>query len=207
MPSKGERTKERITTAAEELFRRQGFTATSVSDLLEAAGVKKGSLYFHFPGKDDLALAVLQRAESEFMAFLDTALAGPTPAARLDAFFRQALAIHRRSGFVGGCLFGNTALEASDSNPRYAFRVAEVFGRWTGKIRAVVADAQAAGQIRNDLPADDIARFVVSSIEGGIMMARLQKEEEPLSRCLDTLRTLLELKPEKEDEHAANRPA
>ena len=207
MTIKGERTKEKITRAAAELFRRQGFAATSISDLVEAAGVKKGSLYFHFPGKDDLALEVLQQAEIEFMDFLDSALVGPTPAARLDNFFRRALEIHRGSGFVGGCLFGNTALEASDCNPQYAFRVAEVFDRWTEKIRVVIAEAQAAGEIRNDLPAGVLAQFVVSSIEGGIMLARLQKKEEPLSRCLDTLRTLLELKLEKEDEDATDRLA
>jgi TetR/AcrR family transcriptional repressor of nem operon len=204
MPTKGERTKERITRAAADLFCRQGFAATTVNDLLEAAGVKKGSLYFHFPGKDDLALEVLQQAEIEFMDFLDSALGGLTPAARLDNFFRQALEIHRGSGFVGGCLFGNTALEASDCNPHYACRVAEVFTRWMEKIRVVIAEAQAVGEIRIDLPAGVLAQFVVSSIEGGIMLARLQKKEEPLSRCLDTLRTLLELKLEEENVHAAN---
>ncbi len=51
MPAKGEKTRERITQAAAELFRRQGFAGTSVSDLLSAAGVKRGSLYFPFPGK------------------------------------------------------------------------------------------------------------------------------------------------------------
>jgi len=195
MPTKGERTKEKITRAAADVFRRQGFAATSVNDLLQAAGVKKGSLYFHFPGKDDLALEVLRQAEEEFMAFLDAALTGPTPASRLDNFFRRALEIHRGSGFVGGCLFGNTALEASDCNPRYACRVAEVFDRWTARIEAVISDAQVEVQIRKDLPADVLAQLVVSSVEGGIMLARLKKEEQPLRRCLDSLRTLLELKP------------
>jgi TetR/AcrR family transcriptional repressor of nem operon len=204
MPTKGEKTKEKITRAATELFRRQGFAATSVNDLVEAAGVKKGSLYFHFPGKEDLALEVLRQAEEGFMDFLDAALTGPTPAERLDNFFRKALEFHRGIGFVGGCLFGNTALEASDCNPRYACRVAEVFDRWTEKIEAVISDAQAGGQIRNDLPAYVLAQFAVSSVEGGIMLARLRKEEEPLSRCLDSLRTLLELKLEKENGHAAN---
>ena len=204
MPTKGERTREKITRAAAELFCRQGFAATSVNDLLQAAGVKKGSLYFHFPGKDDLALEVLRQAEEGFMDFLDAALTGPTPADRLDNFFRRALEIHRGRGFVGGCLFGNTALEASDCNPRYACRVAEVFDRWIGKIEAVISFAQVEGQIRNDLPAEILAQLVVSSVEGGIMLARLKKEEEPLSCCLDSLRILLELKLEKENVHAAN---
>ena len=204
MPIKGEKTKEKITRSAAELFRRQGFAATSVNDLLQSAGVKKGSLYFHFPGKDDLALEVLRQAEEGFMDFLDAALTGPTPAARLDNFFQCALEIHRGNGFVGGCLFGNTALEASDCNPRYACRVAEVFDRWSVKIEAVISDAQIEGQIRKDLPAEVLAQFVVSSVEGGIMLARLKKEEEPLSRCLDSLRIFLELEFEKEKEHAAN---
>ena len=207
MLTKGERTREKITRAAAELFVRQGFAATSISDLLEATGVTKGSLYFHFPGKDDLALAVLEQAGEEFMAFLDAALVGPTPAARLDNFLRQAFELHRGSGFVGGCLWGNTALETSDCNPLYAGRVADVFAKWTGKIRSVIAEAQAAGQIRMDLPADTLAPFVVSSIEGGIMLSRLSKEEGPLRRCLDSLRTLLELKTEKEDARGRNVPS
>jgi TetR/AcrR family transcriptional regulator, transcriptional repressor for nem operon len=194
MLTKGEKTKEKIIQAAAELFLRKGFIATSISDLLEATGVTKGSLYFHFSGKDDIALAVLENAEEEFMAFLDAALAGPSPAAKLDNFFRQALDAHCRRGFIGGCLFGNTALEASDSNDLYAQRASTLFTKWIANIRTVVADAQAAGQVRTDLPADILAQFVVSSIEGGIMLARLRKEEEPLRRCLDSLRTLMELK-------------
>jgi len=205
MPAKGEQTKKQIIRAASDLFRRQGFAATSVSDLLKAAGVKKGSFYFHFPGKDDLALEVLKQAEVEFMVFLDTALAGPTPGARLDSFFRQALEKHRRSGFVGGCLFGNTALEASDCNPRYVWRVAEVFSQWIKKLEPVIAEAQVNGQIRQDLPVDVLAQFIVSAIEGGIMLARLQRKEAPLCRCLDSLRTLLELKLEKEPGYVANK--
>ena len=207
MPAKGDKTKKQITQAASELFCRQGFATTSVSDLLQAAGVKKGSFYFHFTGKDDLALEVLQQSEVEFMAFLDKALVGPTPAACLDNFFRQALEKHRRSSFVGGCVFGNTALEASDCNTRYASRVAEVFSQWITKLQAVIAAAQVDGQIRQDLPANVLAQFIVSAIEGGIMLARLQKEEEPMRSCLDSLRTLLELKLEKEDGNVANKPA
>lgn len=203
MPAKGERTKEKISKAAADVFRRQGFAVATISDLVEAAGVKKGSLSFHFPDKEHLALEVLRQAEEEFMDFLDAALMGPTPVDRLNNFFRSALEIHRGSGFVGGCLFGNTALEASDCNPRYACRVAEVFDRWTTKIETVISDAQDAGQIRKVLPADVLAQFVVSSVEGGIMLARLKKEEEPLRCCLESLRTLLELKLEKEKDRKA----
>jgi TetR/AcrR family transcriptional regulator, transcriptional repressor for nem operon len=191
MATKGELTREKITRTATELFCRQGFAATSISDLIKACDITKGSLYFHFPGKDDVALAVLEQAAAEFMLFLDTALAETSPGAALDNFFQRALEFHRQKDFVGGCLFGNVALEASDCNELYAERVAQVFARWQEKVRIVIAAAQKTGQLRIDLPAETLALLVVSTIEGGIMLSRLRKEEEPLRSCLDSLRSLL----------------
>lgn len=172
----------------------QGIGATSISDLLNATGVTKGNLYFHFSGKGAVGIAVLQQESERFTRFLDEALTGDTPAAALDNFFRLTLRKHQKTGFVGGCLFGNTALEASDAFPVYAQMVATVFDQWIGKIQHKVADAQALGLIRQDLPAENLARMIVATIEGGIMQSRLLKSADPMTRCLETLRTALELK-------------
>ncbi len=129
MITKGERTREKILQDAAEVYQRKGFAATSISDLLVVTGVTKGSLYFHFPGKDEIGLAVLNRAR----------------------------------GFVGGCLFGNTALEASDTAPAFARVVKEVFAAWTQQLSATIARAQARGQVRADLPADELAEFFCPS--------------------------------------------
>ena len=63
----GTQTRERLLEEATELAQRKGFGATSVNDLLVATGIKKGTLYYHFPGKDDLGLAVLERAKAAFL--------------------------------------------------------------------------------------------------------------------------------------------
>lgn len=188
----GNLTKERLLDEATTLFHQKGFGATSVSDLLAAAGIKKGTLYYHFSGgKDDLALAVLQRAKTRFLAELDDVLAAPSPTEGLHRFFEYALDKHRRKGFVGGCLFGNTALEMSDVNSRYADAVADVFRKWTAKIEAVVQAGQKSGEFRADIPADRLAQMIVSTVEGGIMMSRLQKQEGPLKACLESITTVL----------------
>jgi TetR/AcrR family transcriptional repressor of nem operon len=194
MATKGEQSKEKILTQATRVFNRQGFRTTTINDLLKATGTTKGNLYFHFSGKEEVGLEVLKREKAAFMQFLDSALTGDTPGAALDNFLRSALLKHRRSDFVGGCLFGNTALEASDTAPAFAELVAGVFDEWIGKIESKIAEAQQAGQVRRDLPARDLAELVVATVEGGIMQARLQKAEGPLSRALDTLRALLALK-------------
>jgi TetR/AcrR family transcriptional repressor of nem operon len=193
MASKGELTKERLVTEAARLIRRKGFTGTSVSDLMAATGVKKGSLYFHFPGKDELGLAVLERSRDRLMGFFDSALIGDTPGECLSNFFDAVISSHRRSGFVGGCIFGNTALEMSDGDKRYAEFVDRFFTDMAARLEGFIAAAQDAGQVRRDIPAATLAEHVVMTLEGGIMLARLRKEEKPLRSCFDTLKVFLQL--------------
>jgi TetR/AcrR family transcriptional repressor of nem operon len=195
MPAKGNITREKILDEATQVFHRKGFLTTTINDLLTTTGMTKGNLYFHFASKEDLGLEVLRRAQGAFGRFLGDALQGETPGARLDNFFQQALERNRSQGFVGGCLFGNTALEACDNAPPFAELVTELFCEWIVRLEETIQAAQASGQVRQDLPASDLAEMVVATIEGAIMQSRLKKEGGPLTRALDSLRVLLELKP------------
>ncbi|MBW6511730.1 MAG: TetR family transcriptional regulator C-terminal domain-containing protein [Desulfuromonadaceae bacterium] len=194
MATKGEITRTKILDEAAQVFQRKGFLTTTINDLLDATGITKGNLYFHFASKEEVGLEVLRQAQAAFRLFLDDALHGDTPGARLDNFFRHALERNRSKGFVGGCLFGNTALETCDNAPPFAALVSEVFAEWIGKLEETIRAAQASGELRQDLPADQLAELVVETIEGGIMQSRLKKEGAPLKRALDSLRVLLELK-------------
>ena len=194
MATKGERTRERILAEARLLFKQKGFGATTINDLLDASGTTKGNLYFHFSDKEAVALEVLRREQQSFYGFLEQAFSGRPAAAGLDHFFHQALEKHRQQGFVGGCLFGNTALETSDTAPLFAGLVQDVFTEWIKVFAEQIAAAQVAGEIRTDIPPGDLAEMVVATIEGGIMQSRLQKSADPLRRSLETLRRVLELK-------------
>jgi len=187
----GDATRDRLVIEMTRLVQRRGFGPTSVNDVLQAAEIKKGTLYYHFARKDELGLAVLERAREGFLLFLDSALASPTPMEALERFFSAALEKHRKTGFVGGCLWGNTALEMSDTGPAYTAFVGKVFDEWICRIERVILSGQKAGQIRTDQSAGELARLVVASIEGGIMMSRLTKQDGPLRSCLESLRVLL----------------
>ena len=194
MKTKGEITRGKILEAARELFNSKGFNATTINDLITATGMQKGSLYFHFSGKDEIAREVLSEATVEFMAFLTKALGGENPGACIDNFFRSALEKHLGTGFVGGCIFGNTALEMSDSDPEFAGAIDAVFDEWISRVEAVVAAAQISEQIRTDISSEALAKHIIATIEGGIMMSRLKKDERPMKECLDTLRITLDLR-------------
>lgn len=191
MGTKGEKTRQKILHDAAGLFCTKGFGATSINDLLEATGVSKGSLYFHFPGKDDLALEYLRQASERFLVFIDEGLEGQSAAEKLDHFLWQALAYHRGRGFVGGCLFGNTALETSDTSPAFAELTAEVFVQWKQKLATIIEQAQDHGAIHRGRLAEELAEFVIAVLEGGIMQSRLYKSEDPMKNCIETLRLVL----------------
>lgn len=184
-------TRERLIADTERLVHQRGFAATSVKDVLAVTGVTKGALYHHFPGKGDLEMAVLEQAGAAFTHWLDEVLVGASPRECLEHFFDSALKHHRKQKFVGGCLFGNTAIEMSDVSRQHSELVASVFDKWSNKIKKVILAAQTDGQIRDDMPARDLAEMVVATIEGGIMLSRLRKDERPLRICLDSLKELL----------------
>jgi len=194
MKTKGEATRDKILETARALFNTKGFNATTINDLVAATGLKKGSLYFHFSGKDDILQEVLKEATDEFMEFLSKALGGDNPGENIENLFRCALGKHLATGFVGGCIFGNTALEMSDSNPEFAGAIDKVFDEWIDRVAVAVAGAQKNGQIRTDIQSDVLAKQIVATIEGGIMMSRLKKDESPMRECLETLRITLDLR-------------
>jgi len=192
--SKGEITRDKILAEATRLINQKGFEATSINDLVKATGLKKGCLYFHFPGKDELMMTILDKAKTDMLETIKSGLNGKTPAERLNNFFKGVLEYQRSCGFAGGCIFGNTALEMSDKDERMTFFVKDFFDKWIELIRKVVKEAQDHGEARNDIPAVVMAKHIVMTIEGGIMLTRLEKSEKPLKDCMDSLRTLIGLK-------------
>jgi TetR/AcrR family transcriptional regulator, transcriptional repressor for nem operon len=100
--TKGEKTKARVLETARRLVNEKGFCNTSINDVIRATGVKKGNLYFYFPSKEDLSLAILEEASREFVVFLSENLWGERPLARLANFLDAVFEKHRRANFTGG---------------------------------------------------------------------------------------------------------
>jgi TetR/AcrR family transcriptional regulator, transcriptional repressor for nem operon len=194
MSTKGEVTREKILTVARELFNTKGFYATTISDLVEATGMRKGCLYFHFSGKDAIVRVVLNDVIEGFFATLDRLFDGVDPGVGINSLLTFMLDMNLTTGFVGGCIFGNAALEMSDTNHEFEETMGKFFADWTGKVQSVVSKAQAQTKIRTDLDSLALAQIIIATLEGGVMMSRVQKDERPLRTCLDTLRLTLELK-------------
>ena len=191
MFNKTNTTKDRIINETINIILLKGIESTSISDIIKATGIARGSLYHHFPDKEALMSEAIKKYEQRFVEFLNNALAGKTPGEKIYNFLDSAFKIHVNRNFQGGCIFGNTALEMADKN--YVFRelVNKVFEEWAKTLSTVIKEAQNTGEVRNDINPDDLACFIVASVEGGIMLSKVKKDENPLSKVILLLKKSL----------------
>lgn len=189
--SKGEKTRDHILKETRKILVAQGFHNTSISAVIEATGVKKGNLYYHFASKEALGLAVLEDAKEEFFSFLAQALAGRDPVEKIINSCRAIFTEQEKNNFVGGCLFGNTALEMTDSNEKFSGVIQEVFRHWTGLLAEHLDEARASGLLPSATRPPLLAKTVVATLEGAIMMARVSKDKNDVNDFLAAINGLL----------------
>lgn len=189
--SKGTDTRARVIDAAIGLINRKGIRNTSVSDLIVETGVKKGNLYFHFSSKDDLCAAIIDEAAERYFDYLSKSVRSDTPLGKIGDILAAVLEYHRRRNFDGGCLFGNTALETSDTDDSYAGMVRGVFDRWVRILAGFLREAARGGELPAGIRPEPMARHIVAALEGGVMMARLYKREAPLAESVGYLKKML----------------
>lgn len=189
--SKGEITRDKVVSETIDLVLKKGFSNTSISDIINYTGVKKGNLYFHFSSKEALGVAVLDAILAQSKIYLKDGLRGPSPLEKIANYLDSVYARHERKNFVGGCLVGNTAIEMGDLNPDFAAKVTEMFSYWQATLSRVLEEATEAGELDHPQPAAMLAKHIIAVIEGGIMMAKASKDGRDLKDCLDSLKNLL----------------
>jgi TetR/AcrR family transcriptional regulator, transcriptional repressor for nem operon len=174
----------RVLDAAADAFQSRGFNATSMQDIVRAAGATGGATYHHFPSKKALALAVIR----ERVAFaIEETWILPMRSARstLDGVltvFAEVIASLERRRVVSGCEISNLALELALADPDFRVALNDVFDRWRNAIADRVRAEQATGAL-DDTDADELATLVVASYSGAMAIAKASQDSAPLKAC------------------------
>lgn len=158
------------------LFWEKGYGSTSIADILRAAGANSGSLYYFFPSKQDLLLAVLDTYHGGiYPMLLEPAWQGvDDPIERIFALLARYRQLILDTECFYGCPIGNLALELHEPDPPVRERLAANFTAWTGAVRDCL---EAAGpRLPPWLDRDELARFVLAVMEGGVMQARTYRD-------------------------------
>jgi TetR/AcrR family transcriptional repressor of lmrAB and yxaGH operons len=176
-----------IETAA-TLFRRQGYAATGLNQILEQAGARPGSLYHHFPeGKQQLAAAVVETAGQGIERLLRKLLDGPTPTADVVARWIDLLIAGLAGDERDGCPIEPIATESVHASPEVREASARAFTNWCGAV---------ADRLRVDgwppQQADATAVAVISLIEGALILSRIASDPAALNAAKSAARRLLQ---------------
>jgi len=185
-------TRQRIVEAAMELFWLKGFGSTSVADILSRSQVNSGSLYYFFPGKQDVLLAVLEAYRDGIgPMLLEPAWAGvEDPIDRLFAL----LAGYRRAivdtDCEYGCPIGSLALELHEPDPPVRALIAANFDAWIDAVEKCLG--KAAGRFPQGTDLRAVAELALNVMEGGVMQARTYRDVAYFDRSVAQLRSCLD---------------
>ena len=178
-----------IIDAAAALIRRNGYTQTSVEDVIrEARLCGKGHFYHYFKSKEALGYAVLQR---QFELFAERGLSilrepMTDPLDRLNRFIDAVVAAQAERGCPDGCPFANLAGEMADVHEGFRRQIETVFERWTEQTQALLWEARP--RLADGVDIGRLARFIVATLEGAMLMARVRRETGTLEGIADDLK-------------------
>ncbi|GGV90194.1 TetR/AcrR family transcriptional regulator [Streptomyces massasporeus] len=168
MYSEAMSTPERLIESTRELLWERGYTGTSPKAILERADAGQGSMYHHFKGKPDLALAAIRRTAEEMRATAAGVLDGPgTPYERIEAYLR------RERDVLRGCPVGRLTMDPDViASPELRTPVDQTLDWLRGRIAGIVEEGKEQGQFAPGLDAGEIAAAVVATVQGGYVLAR-----------------------------------
>lgn len=174
-----------------ELFATKGYAGTSIADILRATGVNAGSLYYFFPGKQDLLLAVLDAyREGIGPMLLEPAWRGVNdPIERIFALLARYRLALQSTDCTYGCPIGSLALEIHEPDPAVRERLAANFTAWINAIEGCLMEARARIPQRMDRRA--LATLVLTTMEGGVMLSRTDRTLAAFDRAVGVLQVIL----------------
>ena len=186
--SKAEKTKEFIIEKAAPIFNKKGYAGTSLSDLIEATGLTKGSIYGNFENKDEVATAVfnyniklVNKRIAEYVVLKNTCtekLIGITE------YYRNNWKYVFEKG---GCPLLNASVEADDNLLFLKENVQNSIKRWVKSISVIIDDGKKEGEFKKNINSADYAYAIITLLEGGIMLGKIMNNQKHLILALDRI--------------------
>ncbi|MFF3316105.1 TetR/AcrR family transcriptional regulator [Streptomyces sp. NPDC003035] len=180
-------TSERLIEATRELLWERGYVGTSPKAIQQAAGAGQGSMYHHFAGKPDLALAAIRRTAEQMRATAEAVLGGGgTAYARLEAY------LLRERDVLRGCPVGRLTMDPDVlASEELRAPVEETLDWLRGRLAGVVQEGLDSGEFAGRLDAAEIAATVVATVQGGYVLARASGSPAAFDDAVRGLRALL----------------
>jgi TetR/AcrR family transcriptional regulator, transcriptional repressor for nem operon len=197
MPRDGRPTRERILQVAERLMTEQGYSATSVDQVIAESGSSKGAFFHHFSSKADLAVRLVERYVTADLAHLDGGLTATAhiedPTARVVAFLRfYEDGADELMSEQSGCLYATVLAEREFTGSDVNDQVAKAEQAWRDALVALLRPALAARRPDLAIDVDALADHLYTTFEGGFILCRTLGQPAAMGAQLRVFRQLVE---------------
>ena len=182
---KGERTRARIVEAAAALIHDHGVARTTLDDVRAAADVSGSQLYHYFADKEELVQAVIVHQSDTIVD--NQRRADLSTAAGLQAWRDLVIAQAQDTDAKGGCPLGSLGGQLGESDPTARILVSAGFDQWSAAISEGLRRLHAAGQLSTDVDPDDLAVTLLAVLQGGLLLAQVERDARPLEIAVDTV--------------------
>jgi TetR/AcrR family transcriptional repressor of nem operon len=190
--SKADKTREFIIEKAAPIFNTKGYAGTSLTDVMNATGLSKGSIYGNFENKDEIALAVYEHniklVGVELYAAMDSK---KTAAHKILAFTEYYRTNWKRIFEKGGCPILNAAIEADDNLPFLKKSVQDSIKKLNRKISKTIEEGVSNGEFHKNSNAVEYAYTFLILLEGGMMLSKIENNPKHLFAGLDRIIKIL----------------
>jgi TetR/AcrR family transcriptional regulator, transcriptional repressor for nem operon len=162
----------------------RGFGGASVRDIVEAAGVPQGSFTNHFSSKELFCLEILDLYFQDARATIQRTLRNDSlpPLKRLRAFVDSQIKYLSRVGWRNGCLVGNFSAEASEHSEVIRKRLVEIYEEMRQAVAYCLKAAVKIGELPRKTECDELAGFLIASLQGAILQAKAERRAVALER-------------------------
>ena len=171
--SKAERTRQLIVEATAPLFNTKGFAGTSISDMTEATGLTKGSIYGNFANKDEVALAAFDYNMQKVDGIIRQEVAKQTTVRdQLLAYIKVYDNFLKLPFPIGGCPILNTTTEADDTHPQLKIKACNAILAWKERLVALIEKGMAKKELKTGTDPEQTALTMIAMIEGAILITK-----------------------------------
>ncbi len=187
-----EATKNNIITTSANLFNTQGYKATSISDITKATGLTKGAIYRHFESKADLEQQALRRlAKLMFTEIGISIKEAKTFQTKMEAIFSFFEEYMHTPLYKGGCPLMNAAIEVDDTNAVLRQQTFNMLAQLKASVGKLITNGIKNGQVRSDVDPEYNGTIIIATLEGAIMMSRLERTDISILQAIRHLRELV----------------
>lgn len=196
---RGEDRREKILQVAEAIILQKGFSTTSIEDIMAGAHITKGGFFYHFPGKNELARALVERYLEEDARLFDS-LAARAAQLTEDPLQRWLLFLNLLAETMAdledlhpGCLVASFTYESEQLDDDVKALIAEGMLRWRQFFRQQLETAASVHTLDESVSLDELADMLSSIIEGGIIISRVFREKMVLPQHIRHYRNYVRL--------------